>query len=198
LCCGFDRATWTIPKALLSHYSEYFKQICSAECQEGQQHVTILREIFPKTFQKFVQWMYFDTAPIRDMDPGTGTRVWDQLRAWALGIKLKATGFKHRVLSGLFDAYSMRNPTHSQMQTCVITWCGRAPISKSPLRAFLIHTLAEHWIYANYIKEDIDHWMQRLKEYPEVQAELLQKMAGMRAGRLDEVEFAPLETFLEK
>jgi hypothetical protein len=151
-----DRATWTVPKALLSHYSEYFKEICSGEWQEGQQHVTTLRGFSSKIFQTFVQWVYFDTAPICNLDPGTATGMWEQLRTWDLGINLKATGFTHCVLSGLFDAYSMRNPTHSQMDPSSIVWCGLEVIPKSPLRAFLIHTLAEHWIYANYIEKDLD------------------------------------------
>jgi hypothetical protein len=63
------------------------------------------------------------------------------------------------------------------------------------MRKFLVHTLAQHWLYADYVQSEIAEWMTKISKAPTVQAELLETIAGMREGQ-QHVEIAPLGQFL--
>jgi hypothetical protein len=141
--------------------------------------------------------MYFDTAPpIYDLGPGTGTGMWNQLRLWDLGNYLDSNLFKDCVLRRFYDTYSMNDTEYGHLSPDLVIWCRHYSSGDAPMRKFLVHTLAQHWLYADYVQEELDDWMTELEKHPRVHGELMRNMAGMRVGEHD-VEVAPFETFSE-
>jgi hypothetical protein len=51
------KSTWTVPKALLSRYSYFFKEASNEAHGENQQQKITLKGIMPKSFQVFLQWI---------------------------------------------------------------------------------------------------------------------------------------------
>jgi hypothetical protein len=192
------KSTWTVPKALLSRYSDFFKEASNEAHGENQQQKISLKGIMPKSFQVFLQWIYFDTSPQIWESLAPPKTMWNQLNIWDLGCKLKASGFKDCVLTSFYNTYTMCGSTYGHFGYYVLTWCKAEKDKNCPLRKFLIHTLAQHWVYADYIEKDLGGWMDRFKECAEVHQEVFRGMVGMLAGRQHEVEVAPLEHFFKK
>ena len=185
-------STWSIPKALLSRYSKFFHVACNGPFKEGQKNKIVLPECNPKLFQLFVQWIYFNT--ISD-NIDSEEDVWNAFRAWALGDRLMASEFKNCIMKLLHETHAMDDPKHAEFADKEMVWCANNTMRGSRLQTWFIDTLAQHWVYEDYIKDDEEVWVLALDACPDLRTELLYKMVGMCKG---EAEVKPLATYLEE
>jgi hypothetical protein len=100
---GKDTATWTIPKALLSQHSEFFRAACNGPFKEGLENKITIPDVDARNSQVFVQWLYFVTLPakweVRD-------NVYDPFRLWICGDRISAPAFQDCDIGQLYDDYA--------------------------------------------------------------------------------------------
>jgi len=63
---GPDKKMYTIPRALLSHHSEYFQRSLNGQFREASENQIHLTEDDPKTFILVLEWLYKGTLNILD------------------------------------------------------------------------------------------------------------------------------------
>ncbi|KAF2133503.1 hypothetical protein P153DRAFT_274054, partial [Dothidotthia symphoricarpi CBS 119687] len=101
---GNKTAKWNIPKALLSHHSEFFRKACNETFKEGFENKIVLPDCEPRMFQIFVQWIYFDTLP-EILSMGMMDNVWRVFHLWVLGDRILAKEFKNMVMEKIYKVY---------------------------------------------------------------------------------------------
>ncbi|KAF1974701.1 hypothetical protein BU23DRAFT_635457 [Bimuria novae-zelandiae CBS 107.79] len=100
-----ESRTWALPKALLLHHSGYFQRACSSDTfVEGQTNRVSIKDFEPKTFEMFVEFIYFGRYTYKD-DLTDHYRVRDSAKAWVLGDYLDAVEFKNFAMRNLYNMY---------------------------------------------------------------------------------------------
>ena len=148
---GDAKAIWGIPKALLSHHSEFFRKACNGSFKEGVKNKLSLPEYDPKHFQIFLQWMYFDNLPKLPAGSFAGGYI-VRFQLWSLGDMLMATSFKNCVMKRIYEAFIYSYPSVGFVKSAMPTpeeveYCWTRTTANSTLRKFLIDILIYNSIY---------------------------------------------------
>ena len=148
---GNRTATWNIPKALLSHHSEFFHAACYGPFQEGLENKIQLPDCRPDVFQEFIRWMYFHTSYAR-IDPNE-IEILDKYALWILADRILAHQSKNHVMNTIYDYHKLdlKNELHMELDADDVSYCWTNTTSGSLLQKFIVDTLSEHLIYNNYI-----------------------------------------------
>jgi hypothetical protein len=193
---GKDIATWTIPKALLSHHSEFFRAACNGPFKEGLENRISLPDADPIVFQAFVRWLYFAALSVKWV--AEDDDVYLGLSFWVLDNQLIAPAFQDCVMRRLYNDHAFseddeEEPYHFTKDELVWCWSHTAP--NSLLRMFVLDMLAQHWAYRTALSEDKEGWRKTFAACPELCESLLFAVAGL-AEQCEEPVIKPLETYL--
>jgi hypothetical protein len=91
-----EQRSWTIPKALLSHYSGYFTRL--RNFREGEENTVVLQDFDPEVFRCFVEFIYYGCYNCQD-------KIRDSARHWVIADYLDAIEFKNFAMRNLHDIY---------------------------------------------------------------------------------------------
>jgi hypothetical protein len=176
--------SWTIAKALLAHYSGYFRR--TKNFKEGEQSKVILESFEPETFQLFVEFVYFGRYSYRDI-LSDKQRIRDSVKAWVLGDYLDAVEFKNFALKNLYDIYfPVSGPPKSTIGPEVLDYCCAMTPVKSKLYTFFRNVLIVYWHDTDVIIYDADNretWDNIWAENPEMRSDLLYFTSQTQATR---------------
>ena len=109
---GNDQKTFNIHEELLVKASYYFNVVLKSYFIEGQTQTVRLEEDDPGAFDLFAQYLYrgyYETESGQTEEgDGSAEQRWElQSRAYVLGDKLLATGFKAYIVKALRDQFDM-------------------------------------------------------------------------------------------
>jgi hypothetical protein len=138
--CGANTQNWIIPKALLSHHSEFFRAACNRPFKEGTENKITLHDCYPKIFEGFVHWLYF--AILRDDNPMWGS-VYYSFHLWILGDRLLAAEFKNAAMRDIYGAH--RLSTSATVTPQEIEHIRRHTADKSALRRWVLDFVSLTW-----------------------------------------------------
>jgi hypothetical protein len=190
---GAESATWSIPKALLSHHSDYFRVACNGNFKEGIENRVTPHDVEPRLFQHFVEWLYFGTIPLlSDVE-----RLYDGFRLWVPGDRLTSNGFKNDVMTQTFYLYEKTRVTPSILTTAEVAYCWNNSGLGSHLRLFLLDTFSQHWIYGEYMKADVEGWEALFLDLPDLHLRLTLEVAELCSNGKGRPKVKPLQTYLE-
>ncbi|KAF2655878.1 hypothetical protein K491DRAFT_746068 [Lophiostoma macrostomum CBS 122681] len=175
VCVGspFGMPTWSLPKALISHYSEFLKAGCTRNFKERDENCIRLPEDDSEVFSCFVNWMYYGSY----IPPFGVIRSKENFhaKAWVLGDKLLATHFKNYAMAHVHAALKpaegcdIRPITPTDMRyVCANTTTG------SPLRRYYLDVCAAHFSNAKYVQGTTEDWDDVLGDYADARIFLLQ------------------------
>ncbi|KAF1959775.1 hypothetical protein CC80DRAFT_466906 [Byssothecium circinans] len=165
------RQTWNLPKALISYYSPFLKAACSHPFQENEENRITLPHDDAKVFALFVEWMYYgaykeEASPFRMF--GTLNAI-VHARAWVLGDKLMATGFKNYAMGRIYTSHNKMLPAAT---VDIVHACENSMIG-SALRSFYIDFVGTHFGDKAKVVGDLLEWDQVLLEYDDARIFLL-------------------------
>lgn len=188
-------AIWTIPKAMLSLHSEFFRKACYGPFKEGRENKMMLPECEPSIFQIFVQWLYFATLP--EVECSDGARdIW---LCWTLGDRLIASAFKDRAMRAIYvwaNTPSFEGGCRVLIEE--IRWYLFHSTSGSLQRQFIVDCLATDLFFFKRTDceytDKAENWKNFLIECPDFAKEVLCASIGLGEHGTDG---KPLEAYLE-
>jgi hypothetical protein len=184
-------ATWNVPKALLSHHSEFFRTACNNPVKEDIEIQVAFLDYKPRAFQVFIQWIYFATIPF-ELGFEDGVRFGFVL--WTLGDRLLSDSFKNCLMQRMYHLHSLGTGLRLSPHDAEVCWNNTAP---SPiLRAFFLDTLSLHWTYLKYIHNNKAAWGKTLEKLPSLCQALL-ALAGTCSEQMGTLESKPVAAYLE-
>ncbi|CAO2658681.1 Nn.00g064040.m01.CDS01 [Neocucurbitaria sp. VM-36] len=152
---GPEHTTYHIHKALLVHYSDYFRKALDPSWKEGQDRKVVIDDLEPESFDVFVDWLYrgglaWDNSNWSNTTKGgTLGRAIDakpsnlclvQVKCYVMADRLGA--FKlQRVINNQFVAQFILQPP---WYGTIIYAFNNIP-SERPILRFLIDTHCYHW-----------------------------------------------------
>jgi hypothetical protein len=185
--------TWSIPKTLLSHHSDYFRAACNGNFKEGIENRVSLDDVEPRLFQHFVQWLYYGTiSGLPDVE-----HVYDGFPLWVLGDRLISSGFKNVIMTQAYNLYERTRVSRDIFTTAEVAYCWNNTTPGSRLRLFFLDTFSQHWVYDKYMKANIYEWEALLLCYPDLHLCLTSEVAGLCSDGKGKPKVKPLQTYLE-
>ncbi|CAN9083767.1 unnamed protein product [Alternaria sp. RS040] len=172
---GSETQNWVIPKALLSHHSEFFRAACNGRFKEGIENKITLHDCWPEVFEGFVQWLYFATLPVEYLMSGD---VYISFHLWVLGDRLLATDFKNAAMRNIHEARYLYQMGAVAPQEVKYTW--RHTSDKSALRRWVLDFVSLDW------KEHCESYgqlesMDLFREIPDFGSNLLLRLGTKKA-----------------
>jgi hypothetical protein len=76
-----EERSWTLPKALLSHYSGYFTRL--RNFKEGEEGAVVLQDFDMVVFRSFVEFIYYGRYSCRDNLKDLN-KICGSAKAWGL------------------------------------------------------------------------------------------------------------------
>jgi hypothetical protein len=131
-----EQRSWTIPKALLSHYSGYFTRL--RNFQEGESNTVVLQDFDPEVFRCFVEFIYYGCYSCQD-ELKDHNKIRDRARNWVIGDYLDATEFKNFAMRNLHDIYfpPERDPTIGISANAINYCCKNLTVGSSLYNLYL-------------------------------------------------------------
>ncbi|KAH8643175.1 hypothetical protein IG631_00638 [Alternaria alternata] len=167
---GVRTKNWVIPKALLSHHSEFFRAACDGPFKEGIENKITLHDCRPEVFEGYVHWLYFATLPVHKP-------LWNHIYCishfWILGDRLLVAEFKNAVLRDIHEAHYLYDIGVVAPQEVKCIW--RHTSDESALRRWVLDFVSLDW------KEHCDSygqlaWMDLFREIPDFGSNLLLRL----------------------
>jgi hypothetical protein len=149
---------WTLPKALLSHFSEYFKRV--SESGQFTSNRVELQDFEPETFKLFVEYIHYGRYTIKNDDLSDGTRIRPDAKAWVLGDYLQATDFKNFAMNNLHKIYmpEERYPKAAVGPEMVL-FCHCESSEGSALSRLIQAFLVQNWHNPRLVRfEELNAW----------------------------------------
>jgi hypothetical protein len=193
-----EERSWTLPKALLSHYSGYFTRL--RNFKEGEEGAVVLQDFDMVVFRSFVEFIYYGRYSCRD-DLKDPNKIRDSAKAWVFGDYLDATEFKNFAIRDLHDNYFP--PGHADPKIGIganaIDYCCKNTTAGSPLYNLYLK-FAIRWYHrgdlVHYTAENRSEWDALWDEHTAFRNSLLyylNQREDERGGFMDN-----LEEFMEK
>lgn len=123
-----EEISWTLPKSLLTHHSEFFNAALNGTFAESKSNSMTMPEDSPRAFRLFVQWLYVGDIMVNDID--------DWLEAWVLGDKLGNIAFRDCAMTKLINGH-----TYSAIQPETVSTAYRKSVSGSNIRKWALAQL---------------------------------------------------------
>ena len=184
-----------LPKALPCHHSVYCREACS-KLEPGMENKIVLPNCEPNTFKFFLQWMYEPILP-EHYDFEVQDDVWDGLRAWVLGDRLQASGFKDSVMERIYNEHSMMTDDYFELLPGDLDLCDWKAKPGSSLRNFVMDTMSQQWVFGKKFQLIKEQWIDHLDEIPKIRGGIFCAMAGIGSNGDGLPEIKPLATYLE-
>jgi hypothetical protein len=185
---------YSLPQALLSHYSPYLTAAC-LKVSSGNTCSTIKLKIEnPSIFSLFNLWMYYGryTAPLPSFSDGQSCPTID-VQAWVLGDKLQSVDFKNYVMTRLHGQYvtSVFNrtiPTTHFDYVCASTKPG------SNLRQFFLDVVGANFSNKSRVIGTSEEWDLVFQKYADARIFVLR---GFMMAPPDCTSVKPLSAYME-
>lgn len=165
-----EEKTWSLPKALLSHFSPFF-EFAARAMNDAYNNTTICLYGFQLgAFTMFLEWMYWGSynAPSGVLDIEHGYDI----HAWILGNKLEAAEFQNVAIERIYSQYASARSLQPLTIKTVTYVCGNTTTS-SPLRLLLLDALAQNFTNHNRVIGTLEEWDVALQDYPDARLLLL-------------------------
>jgi hypothetical protein len=203
--------TWSLPKALLSHYSGFLKAACTRAFKERQDNRIFMPEDDPVVFGHFVEWMCKHASePPKLIDANSNSvygsfamllvfeteRHHPYAAAWILGDKLMATDFKNYCMARLHATFVRRsNDSKSLLPSDIHYVCANTvPASTSALRRLYLNVLAINFADSDVVKGAPEEWDEVLSDHADARTFLL----GAFRDSKDRKSLQGVEEYMEK
>lgn len=165
-----QQRTWMLPKALLSHHSEFFRAALEHNFKEGIERKVTLLEDDPRDFEMFVYWLHFQGLPIDFLlvaaDRMKVDDAWLGFRLWVLGDKLLAPEFQNLIMHSI---YSFHDSGFNLIFPEEVDYCFSNTHPSSPLYRFVMDFTVSQWGSPEYHEViDLAGWEMVLDEHPEL------------------------------
>jgi hypothetical protein len=147
---GTEERTWTLPKALLSHHSRFFRAAFEQPFKEGLENKISLPEDNPLAFEVFHDWLLLKRLPenftdIADLEwTETGSHVYLTYQIWVLGDKLLASGFKNAAMKEIWNVFKPYNATE-YLSPEEVAYCLANTSPTSLLREWVLDVVISRW-----------------------------------------------------
>ncbi|KAF3011077.1 hypothetical protein E8E13_011210 [Curvularia kusanoi] len=204
---GIEPTCWFIPVALATKHSGYLRVAVSKHMQEGALTLAkiVLADRDTLAFRIFVQWMYFNTLPTPwDLSRlSTGKDISTSFLLWTLGDFLEANAFKNEIMDKLYWSYSLDNDYNAidfvELTSVEVEYAWQNTAAGFKLRIFIVDILSHHITFGDYIRiHESGDWYKLLVKYPELQLQLIAKVADSPNKWTSNVTHIPgIETYLE-
>jgi hypothetical protein len=150
---------WSLPKALISHYSHTLKDRCNQETR-----ISLPKED-PAIIQLFVEWLYDGSYSVNvPLLTTENSEINIDAQGWVLGDRLRSTAFKNYAMSRLYAQYTP-NFAPKSITTSDIDYAFTHSQSGSNLRAFFEDLLATHFLNQNRAVGLSKQWYDLLQEH---------------------------------
>lgn len=186
---------WSLPQALLSHYSGTLKDVCRPESPGAEDIRIALPKSDPVIFDLFVEWIYYGSYTV-DLTTTTSNYPGVSLdaQAWILGDTIKAVHFKNYVMERLYNEYS-RGFAPKPITIADVKYVCTYSAKNSKMLQLFLDLLALHFRDTTRVKGTIVQWDDVMQQHPRIRLCLL---LGLRSGRDDAKSIHPKETYMEK
>jgi hypothetical protein len=190
------RKTFTLPKALLSHFSPFFHR--SQQRNPSVTHMELPDE-HPVAFAMYVEFMKYGTynTSVETIHYETTDGINMCIHAWILGNKLMARGFQNHAMQRVYEYYlqtSLKGGEPQVSPVVVSSVCGRC-LPEFALWRFFRDMLGEYWaheegsiVVARVDAADEEDWEMVFQQNPELREgvfELGAKCVGVVEEYLD-------------
>jgi hypothetical protein len=164
----YTAQTWTLPQALVSHYSAVLCNVCDRIPPATHGYRIVLPNVDPIIFDLFVEWVHhggytLDSDAMSMQDPNVSFAT----QAWALGDVLKATGFKNYTMDRLYHLYVTDDPSEPVTPTDVRFVCTNSA-TDSKLRLLFFDIVTTHFSNAERVLGNVDEWDAVMQEHPDL------------------------------
>jgi hypothetical protein len=186
--------TWTLPRALISHYTSTLAETCDREGTDPHEFEISLLQDDPVIFELFVQWLYHGIYILSFPLPATNIPgVSRDAQAWVLGHNLKSVGFKNYVMTRLYAQYGTTlRPKPVTTDDVDYVFKHSAPDSK--LYKFFQDFLVVNFSTANCTKGTTVLWDSVLHAHPTPRLAMLK---GMRYRTSQPQNMSPQEAYMD-
>lgn len=193
-----ERKSWTIPRALLSHYSGYFTRLRSFK--EGEEGTVVLHDFDPDVFGLFVEFVYYGSCSYHD-DLKDHSKIRDSARAWVLGDYLDATEFKNFAMRTLHDTYFPSGHADPKVgiSANAVDYCCKHTTVDSPLHNLYLKFAIRWWhrrSLIDYSNENRSEWNALWDKHASFRNSLLFWLNSREEQRLKFMD--SMEEFMEK
>ncbi|KAL6706601.1 hypothetical protein ACN47E_005357 [Coniothyrium glycines] len=192
--------TWTIPKALLSAHSDFFRKANNG-FKESLDNKINLPDVDVRVFRLFVEWLYCgkNVSSFHEFIdvPGVDEDLLIYWLLWILGDRLMSRDFKNFVMTFIYNHHGFDGPGFSIVMAEEVDYCWSNTPQNSKLRSLIIDSVAMSWTRKQYG----DDWKQGfatiLPKYPDLQLALLYKLPGPCEHEEWVSIISPVEHYLE-
>jgi hypothetical protein len=174
---------WSLPKALISHYSPFLEAACSRDFKERRENRIELPDDDATVFALFVEWIYYGqyaiAPPFASSVNITSTSI--DAQCWILGDKLLCTGFKNYAMGRLYAQYTATS-FNTAVTTRDVEYACDNSVMHSKLREFYVAFVATHFNNPERVHGSAEEWDGLVLKYADMRSLLLQ---GFRLGDQD-------------
>ncbi|KAH7088174.1 hypothetical protein FB567DRAFT_627939 [Paraphoma chrysanthemicola] len=164
-----SRRSYSLPKALLTHYSPWFRALCDEDRYAQQGQSIEMRDVDPVVFELFIEWLYYSrytsdsqvTSPYSELEP-----TFD-VQAWCLGDKLRSVKFKNYVMERIYDQYVTKSAPRlltSEDVKCAFD----KTTGKSKLSHIFIDLLDLHYGDSSLVQNNVRGWFRVMQDHAKV------------------------------
>ena len=188
---GNNKLSWKIPKAMLTHHSGYFYEVCYRPF--GGTDKLSLPYCDPQRFRVFVQWMYYRIIPESNLP--SETTLWPEgVDLWIMGDYLQAPAFQNYIMQIFYEALmGVDVPIDLSIADAYTYWLNAR--ENSSLRRFIVDYAAEKIVYARNLTEA--HWLQIFRTCPAFRYQLFLAIAESVLNEPGQPKHKPLSAYLE-
>ncbi|XP_014552729.1 hypothetical protein COCVIDRAFT_109450, partial [Bipolaris victoriae FI3] len=172
---------WSLPKALISHYSPFLEAACSQDFRERRENRIELPDDDVAVFALFVEWMYYGQYTVTQLSlssANTSSSTSIDAKCWVLGDKLLCTGFKNYAMGRLYTQYTATSFNTAVTTSNVEYACDNSAMH-SKLREFYVTFVATHFNDPQRIQGSAEEWDGLVLRCADMRSLLLQ---GFRLG----------------
>jgi hypothetical protein len=184
--------TWTLPVALISHFSPILRAACTRDFKERQERLIKLPEDNPDAFALFVEWLYYGDYSISPALSLTKTphSINIDLQCWVLGDKLLCTDFKNYAMRRIYQRYTRVVFGLGVMTTYEVDYVCANTAAGSNLMKFFCAFVGEHFAVERRLEGTVEMWDQLILEHADLRRFLLERfrmgIVGERGVKAEE------------
>jgi hypothetical protein len=192
-------AMWNIPKALLSHHSEFFRVACNGPFKEGLENKIILSDINSEAFQDFVHWMYFGNLPrfLGAYIQFGDSMLYSGWTLWIFGDRILAGEFKNTVMRDIHSAHTEPCDDRACVYADEARYIWSSTVRGSLLRVFFLDAMAQTCADYSDMEAFEEEWDAAFIEHPDLCRDFTYVFARKAKAKESRMLLAPVEKYLD-
>lgn len=181
-----ESKTWSLPVALISHYSRFLEAACTHDFKEKDERCIRLPDDDPYIFGLLVQWMYYGGYSSETPPPPTSTNDNDisvDAQCWILGDKLFCHEFQNYAMKRLYKSFMIHFVPRAMTPAEVQYICQHTGL-RSKLRSFYLAYVIEHLSNPARLMGTINEWDEVQMQHSDLRVLLLQVSRSNREKKV--------------